>query len=104
MVVVEYINTRDTSTKNKLNTIFFWMSRGKLIKFYIKRDCSALSMALSSSLSESDDSVSDRTPRWRGTLEEMWVSTGEDAGGMGSARSTTAWTDEYVLRRGRRNV
>jgi len=50
------------------------------IKFYINRDyCSALSTTSSSSLSESDDSVSDMTPRWRGTLEEMWTLIGEDA-------------------------
>ena len=45
------------------------------VKFYINRDCSALSTT-SSSLSESDDSVSDMTPRWRGTLEEMWTLIG----------------------------
>lgn len=49
------------------------------IKFYINRDCSALSTTSSSSLSESDDSVLDMTPRWRGTLEEMWTLIGEDA-------------------------
>jgi hypothetical protein len=62
------------------------------VKFYINGDCSALSTTSSSSLSELDDSVSDTTPRCRGTLEEMWMLIGEDAGGMGSARSMTAWT------------
>jgi hypothetical protein len=62
------------------------------VKFYINRDCSALSMTSSSSLSELDDSVSDMTPRWRGTLEEMWTLIGEDAGRMGSVRSMTAQT------------
>jgi hypothetical protein len=62
------------------------------VKFYINRDCSALSTTSSSSLSELDDSVLGMTPRWRGTLEEMWRLIGEDAGGMGLERSMTAWT------------